>query len=96
MEPCPSRMWGWCDDMAHGSWDRTQSPEMNPHPDGQLIINKAPRHVHEEVTMSLASGAGHPDIHITNHPASDPDLTAHMVTQSGSQTSMGGLKRQNF
>lgn len=89
-------MWGWCDDTAHGSWDRTQSPEMNPHPDGQLIINKAPRHVHEEVTVSLASGAGHPDIHITNHAASDADLTAHTVTQSGSQASTGGLKRQNF
>ena len=65
-------------------WDRTQSPETSPHPDGQLIINEAPRRVPEKVTVfgEWRWTVGHPH----NYPASEPDLTAHTLTQSGPQT----------
>ena len=39
-------------------WNKTESPEINPHTYGYLIFNKEGKNIQWKKTTSLASGAG--------------------------------------
>ena len=51
-------VWYWHKDKNIDQWNKTESPEINPHTYGHLILTKETRIYNGEKTISLASGSG--------------------------------------
>ena len=51
-------IWDWHKHRNRDQWNKKESPEINPHTYGHLILTKETRIYNGEKTISLASGSG--------------------------------------
>ena len=84
----------WRKDRRVHQWNRADSPEINPHIYGQLILDKGAKII-QWGKNSLFSKLDNGVATCRRIKCAPPALHAQKLTQNGSQTSMEELKLQN-
>ena len=84
----------WRKDRRVHQWNRADSPEINPHIYGRLILDKGAKII-QWGKNSLFSKLDNGVATCRRIKCAPPALHAQKLTQNGSQTSMEELKLQN-